>query len=65
MEPSVDINHVEPILDSGMIFTANEDNLTEEMADAHLNDPNAYKRSDGFGVAGTSIATYGNYKFLT
>ncbi|KAF8476055.1 WD40-repeat-containing domain protein [Kalaharituber pfeilii] len=87
MEPFVDINHVEPVPDSGMIFTANEgqemhsffipqlgpapkwcsflDNLTEEMADAHLNDPNAYKRSDGSGVAGTSIATYDNYKFLT
>lgn len=85
IEPSVDLNHIEPIPNSGMIFTANEgqemhtffipqlgpapswcsflDNLTEEMADAHLNDPDAYKRTDELGAGATSA--YDNYKFLT
>ncbi|KAF8436761.1 hypothetical protein BGX38DRAFT_1274312 [Terfezia claveryi] len=85
IEPAVDLNHIEPILETGMIFTANEgqemhsffipqlgpapkwcsflDNLTEEMADAHINDPDAYKRTDELGSGAASA--YDNYKFLT
>jgi len=85
IEPSVDLNHIEPITETGMIFTANEgqemhsffipqlgpaprwcsflDNLTEEMADAHINDPDAYKRMDE--IASGAASTYDNYKFLT
>ncbi|KAF8428729.1 hypothetical protein EV426DRAFT_557949 [Tirmania nivea] len=85
IEPTVDLNHIEPIPDTGMIFTANEgqemhsffipqlgpaprwcsflDNLTEEMADAHVNDPDAYNRTDEIGSGAAS--TYDNYKFLT
>ena len=82
IEPSVDLNHIEPVPDTGMIFTANEgkemhsffipqlgpaprwcsflDNLTEEMAERHLNDPDAYSPSDEF-----NRGTYDNFKFLT
>lgn len=82
IEPSVDLNHIEPVPDTGMIFTANEgkemhsffipqlgpaprwcsflDNLTEEMAERHLNDPDAYSPSDEF-----NHGTYDNFKFLT
>ena len=85
IEPTVDLNHIEPIQETGMIFTANEgqemhsffipqlgpaprwcsflDNLTEEMADGHINDPDAYQRTDGIGSGAAS--TYDNYKFLT
>ena len=85
IEPTVDLNHIEPIPGTGMIFTANEgqemhsffipqlgpaprwcsflDNLTEEMADAHINDPDAYKRTDEIGSG--AVSTYDNYKFLT
>jgi len=85
IEPTVDLNHIEPITETGMIFTANEgqemhsffipqlgpaprwcsflDNLTEEMADAHINDPDAYKRTDEIGSGAASA--YDNYKFLT
>ena len=85
IEPSVDLNHIEPVPESGMLFTANEgqemhsffipqlgpapkwcsflDNLTEQMADTHLNDPDAYTRTDRAGD--NAISTYDNYKFLT
>ncbi|KAI5803481.1 WD40-repeat-containing domain protein [Peziza echinospora] len=84
IEPSVDMNHLELVPNSGMIFTANEgqemhsffipqlgpaprwcsflDNLTEEMAEAHLNDPDAYKKGDS---TDQGISTYDNYKFVT
>ena len=84
IEPAVDINHVELVPDSGMIFTANEgremhsffipqlgpapqwcsflDNITEELAEAHLNDPDAYKKGDADTEA---VSAYENFKFLS
>ncbi|RPA86231.1 WD40 repeat-like protein [Ascobolus immersus RN42] len=85
IEPTVDINDVCVVPDSGMIFTANEgpemhsffipqlgpapkwcsflDSLTEEMAEAHLNDPDSYAATGG--VDAETVTTYDNYKFLT
>ncbi|RPA96151.1 WD40 repeat-like protein [Choiromyces venosus 120613-1] len=85
IEPSVDINDVCVVPNSGMIFTANEgremhsflipalgpspwwcahlDTQIEQLADKHINDPDAYINGTG-GTSGEAV-TYDNYKFLT
>lgn len=85
IEPSVDINDVCLVPDSGMIFTANEgremhsflipalgpspwwcahlDTQIEQLADKHMNDPDAYVSANGGGS--NEMVTYDNYKFLT
>ncbi|KAG0638643.1 WD40-repeat-containing domain protein [Tuber brumale] len=85
VEPSVDINDVCVVPNSGMLFTANEgremhsflipalgpspwwcahlDTQIEQLADRHINDPDAYI-TDTAGTSG-EVVTYDNYKFLT
>ena len=85
VEPSVDINDVCVVPNSGMLFTANEgremhsflipalgpspwwcahlDRQIEELADQHINDPDAYI-TDAADTGG-EVVTYDNYKFLT
>ncbi|CAZ84440.1 unnamed protein product [Tuber melanosporum] len=85
VEPSVDINDVCVVPNSGMLFTANEgremhsflipalgpspwwcahlDTQIEQLADKHINDPDAYI-TDIAGPSG-EVVTYDNYKFLT
>ena len=85
IEPSVDINDVCVVPNSGMLFTANEgremhsflipalgpspwwcahlDTQIEQLADKHINDPDAYI-TDAADTGGEAV-TYDNYKFLT